>query len=547
MAFTNVCIRAGGSNLNAGTRTGNTTVPGTAADLTYTGGGWVNGTRVFTVASGNPVTDGVAVGDYAALDTGGATAAYIARVSARTATTITLVNTGKGTNPATGTYTLRIGGAWAGPSGTTTFPFDTSLSGSGFLNAAADPVRVNWCSDGVNGISAGISYSTAGPATVQGFTTTYGDGGRGILSAMGSAIVAWTWTGTRFRLADMIIEHGHPSTTNTLVSITGAGSMVERCSFRYNSTTLLNMGAISVRQCEFGYGVQNSSAAGAVNMATAGGSLSNCYIHHADGNASAVGVLSAVAMSITDSIISGCSYGVYNNGAVTQSLTRCVVYDCDRGLWVDNASSGMMVAESIVQGCTTGVYSLSGVQTQQITLSSCALYNNTNNYNTSGSDVEEFNPISLSGSPFTDAANGDFSLNNTAGAGAACRAAGIGTWLQTTSASGSVTNATNATPIVITTSAAHGLSIGDIITVASVGGNTGANGTFTVSAVGSTTTATLLNSAGTGAYTSGGTWIRAGYSSTTTGYPDIGAVQHQDAGGGSVVSQSRIVTNIGTY
>lgn len=33
--------------------------------------------------------------------------------------------------------------------------------------------------------------------------------------------------------------------------------------------------------------------------------------------------------------------------------------------------------------------------------------------------------VALSGDPFTDAANGDFTLNNTAGAGAACRNAGL--------------------------------------------------------------------------------------------------------------------------
>lgn len=69
---------------------------------------------------------------------------------------------------------------------------------------------------------------------------------------------------------------------------------------------------------------------------------------------------------------------------------------------------------------------------------------------------------------------------------------------------GSVTGATNASPIVIT-SASHGLSTGTYVVVASVGGNTAANGNHTVTYV-SDNTFSLDGSAGNGAYTSGGTW-----------------------------------------
>lgn len=78
----------------------------------------------------------------------------------------------------------------------------------------------------------------------------------------------------------------------------------------------------------------------------------------------------------------------------------------------------------------------------------------------------------------------------------------------------SVSNATNATPIVITTSAAHGLIPGMVVTISSVGGNTAANGTFRVLPTSITTTAFALgdttdgtNVAGNGSYTSGGTVV----------------------------------------
>lgn len=68
----------------------------------------------------------------------------------------------------------------------------------------------------------------------------------------------------------------------------------------------------------------------------------------------------------------------------------------------------------------------------------------------------------------------------------------------------SVEDATNASPIVIT-STAHGLETGMRVTIAGVLGNTAANGTFTVTKV-NANQFSLQTSVGSGVYTSGGTW-----------------------------------------
>lgn len=73
---------------------------------------------------------------------------------------------------------------------------------------------------------------------------------------------------------------------------------------------------------------------------------------------------------------------------------------------------------------------------------------------------------------------------------------------------GTIAGATNTSPIVIT-SALHGLTAGMSVTIASVGGNTNANGTFILSAI-ATNTFTLLGSTGNSGYTSGGTWKSTG-------------------------------------
>src|SRR5574343_166279 len=72
----------------------------------------------------------------------------------------------------------------------------------------------------------------------------------------------------------------------------------------------------------------------------------------------------------------------------------------------------------------------------------------------------------------------------------------------------SISGATNATPIVITTGSAHGLSDGDLIVITGVTGNTAANGAWIVTSA-SGSTATLVGSAGNGAYVSGGTVSKA--------------------------------------
>lgn len=66
-----------------------------------------------------------------------------------------------------------------------------------------------------------------------------------------------------------------------------------------------------------------------------------------------------------------------------------------------------------------------------------------------------------------------------------------------------ITNATNATPIVVTTSTAHGLVDGQEVTISLVGGNTAANDQWVVHVTGSATFS-LVGSSGSGAYTSGG-------------------------------------------
>jgi hypothetical protein len=79
-----------------------------------------------------------------------------------------------------------------------------------------------------------------------------------------------------------------------------------------------------------------------------------------------------------------------------------------------------------------------------------------------------------------------------------------------------ITNATNASPIAITTNVAHGYTTGQQVKQLYVEGNTAANGTFTITVV-DPTTYTLNGSAGNGAFTG----TRGVVGNVTSGYQEV--------------------------
>lgn len=239
MAFTEFCCRSGGSNLNAGTRTGNSTEPGVSADYTYASGTWVSATGVFTVAAGNPLSDGVAVGDFASVYAdGAAVTTLVGRVTARDATTITVSTTAKAgaTTDGTSNRTLKIGGAWQGPNGASGFPFILSTSLSSLTNSAGDVTRFNLKNAAAYNITAAITQGAA-PTTavvVEGYATAYGDGGRAIID--GGSGVGFTLFGggtvTRWILRYIDLTASFSSGTGNGFIVSGGGTglnLLYRC------------------------------------------------------------------------------------------------------------------------------------------------------------------------------------------------------------------------------------------------------------------------------------------------------------------------------
>jgi hypothetical protein len=179
------------------------------APVTYASGNWVAGTGVFTVASGDPTSD-VNVGDFASVYADGATATgFVGRVTARDATTITVsLTAASGTPPAdgTGNRTVKVGGPWKGPNAAESFPFSFVASA---MNDGTNLIpRVN--------LKNNQSYAATGALTNssvqvwwQGYTSTVGDGGKATIDGgeSGSAYNLFLSSGNNNTYLDLIWAH----------------------------------------------------------------------------------------------------------------------------------------------------------------------------------------------------------------------------------------------------------------------------------------------------------------------------------------------------
>ncbi len=126
---------------------------------------------------------------------------------------------------------------------------------------------------------------------------------------------------------------------------------------------------------------------------------------------------------------------------------------------------------------------------------------------TSTSQLQNGQQVVISGVHGNTAANGTFTVAGLTPTTFELEGStGNGSYVDPT---GSITGASDASPIVITASTTTGLSDGDSVTISGVTGNTAANGTWTISGL-TGTTFNLVNSTGNGTYASGGTYTSPG-------------------------------------
>lgn len=450
--WTNFYVQPTGSNLNAGSTNANT------AAFTYAGGTFVRGTGVFTVGSGNPSSDGVAVGDFASIyTTAGATVAtFVARVTARDATTITVSLTaisGAATSVSetAAAATCKIGGAWAGPSGTTVFPFGFVVGT--MMNSSSNRVAVNVKGDGDfstadYSVTASLVANKAGAIIWRGYTTTIGDGG--IVNIDGGTSGAVTY----YRLLDVTASlngfenfdfnnNGGTGATNDGVRVNVAETYLWRCSFRNMRRAGVSILARSnLYECHAtACNLSNTTAYGAIDLRADGCMAWRCVSRDNTAGASAHGFATSGSFMVECISESNSGNGCHGTGDKIDTFEHCDFYNnTGDGIKLGTAT-GSMVA--VIENCNFVKNGGYGVNFQGVNLSgvfqNCGFGSGTQ-ANTSG-QYSTAAGIVVSGhvtygtdlTPWTDPANGDFRISL-----AAAKAAGRGVF----STFGSGANAT---------------------------------------------------------------------------------------------------------
>lgn len=376
-----------------------------------------NGTTTITSATaafGTDVVDNIL---YIQGGTAGITAGWY-RITSRTNSTTIVVDRSTGLTAGTGA-TLRIGGAlktltqaWASAVAAT--------AGMSFYVKAETTIT----------LTSGL---TAPSVTTQttGYTTTRGDNGRVTLQLSGTPLTAIT-VGTQFGLANFVVD-GNSQTSSIGIDATQTMGLsnvtVKNCTSKGINSTI----AIMMEGCE----VTNCSGTTAAVETSTSVIAHRCWIH---GNTKS-GIKGAASTAVIDSIIannSGASSdGIEVSAGGVQMVTGCVLYNNGRdGVRFSGTATqtvGDMVVDCII--AKNGAFGINlttaGPPGRAASGDLMLAHHNAFWSNTSGATqnlTQDSTSLTLTGDPFnggsgntTDGSSNDFTLNNTAGAGADCR------------------------------------------------------------------------------------------------------------------------------
>ena len=372
------------------------------------------------------------VDDFICWDTAGA--AEYARVTAVTSSDIIVVLNMVGAVAFTGleNKAVNVGGCWA------TVGHATTTVTPSFVNAAGDVPRMNvkYSATAYNEyITCHTDFTTAIPGTLEGYYSTPGDdcmnGGVWTppeISGVGQsgAAIIYSNGGAFWRIRNLWL-HGNVAGDHGIYFFNGAtGWLVDRCKIDMTGATGTVYGVYSsyywslIRNC---YIV--GCATHGVRQAGRGNHVEGCYIKDAGVNGIYMGGV-YVQSAIGNIIDSPGDDGIYVSGAYAGNIRNNVVYN-------STAGSGIRLGDlSNVYGGSISNNLCVGNNQYGIELDDAFHYGANYNayYNNGVAEVLNVpargpDEVTLTGDPFTNAAGGDFSLNNTAGAGAACRNAGF--------------------------------------------------------------------------------------------------------------------------
>jgi hypothetical protein len=398
-------IRTGGSDTNGGGFvTGASGTDHTLQDAAQyaVSDGVTDGTTTITSATASFGTD--VVGNWMYVTGGtGSVAANRYEITARASSTSITVDRSTGLTAGTG-VTLNIGGALASPGELGSIYADSTTNTSGTL-AYMKAGTYTLTGTTINIAGGPIKVTQSKRLYLEGYSTTRGDGGtRPVIDAgaqTGIAGIVWSSVSANdvyFFVYNIEVD-GNSGASND--GFRGANS---QCFYAINCLARdcpadgfrTNGKFYGCRAVSCGDGFSVTAFMCVAESCTNGFTVAAYYCLGMDSTTSNFrGGFSAVRVNCTG----------YNSGAED-------FYSNSRGATNVNCLS-----------VNAGTYAFRGANSSDHMVN-CAHYNATSG-RTSGTFGTDVNAITLTGDPFEDAAGDDYRLNNTAGAGADCRAAGI--------------------------------------------------------------------------------------------------------------------------
>jgi hypothetical protein len=312
--------------------------------------------------------------------------------------------------------------------------------------AAAVQNNLIWCKGSqtiTSTLTLSLSYNASGggvnfgPFTINGYGTSRGDSGQFTLTTSTNSVNLITYSGGQYKLSNLVLSCTAGTPGYGIVAGTSAW-YYDLCLFNCRITgfnenirspysTQIGMVPLTLVNCQIdsavNYGVHTVAQV----------IIIDCYIH---GNGSHGLYMDTASGQVeTGFFISGSVfYGNGGDGVHHQTTSSSNFSSCSgtivNSAMVNNTASGYHFASGtaatvnlincIVVSNGTGFSAGSAATIVGVQLNN-AVWNNTTLRSNFPTGTGE---ITLTGDPFTNSSGGDFSLNNTAGAGAACKAAG---------------------------------------------------------------------------------------------------------------------------
>lgn len=268
-------------------------------------------------------------------------------------------------------------------------------------------------------ITVTAGASNPDPTRLIGYNAARGDNGTKPVVKAGVGQTSFSLITTAANsMVDNVEVDGSGNATVTGINVNAASSSAYRC--RARSCTNFGIqcqGADRIVafceavSCGEGILISNDAycyACEAHACTTAGFEIQNCTcvscIAYANTTASAIGFRGGTT-------------------ALKTLMVNCTAYgNNSNGFYLNASPALMLLVNCVATGNGAAGFNCDTVNSC-LWLENCAGYNNTGGNTTNMGRSEGF--ITLTGDPFTNAGAGDFSINNTAGAGAALREAGV--------------------------------------------------------------------------------------------------------------------------